>query len=395
MFVQAVTRQLVADVPISAYLSGGVDSGAITAVAARREVGMRSFTIGFDSRSASGLELANDERPEAEHMSYHFGTEHYEMVLKAGDMQRALPSMAYHLEEPRVGQSYPNFYAAQLASRFGKVVLAGSGGDELFGGYPWRYYRAVVNDDFDHYANKYFAYWQRLVPDDLFPRLIAPIVSEQEADVPREIFRNALSNGARDAPMSPAEYVNASLGFEARTFLHGLLVVEDKLAMAHGLEARFPFLDNDLVDFAMGLPVRYKLGNLDEVVRLNENDPGPKTARYFAKTRDGKLLLRKTMARYIPTGIAGGVKRGFTGPDASWFRGESIEYVRSLLLDGNAWIWSVLDRTTGTRLIEDHLVGRANRRLLVWSLLSIEQWARTYLCAKQPIIVFPHMSQIR
>ena len=67
------------------------------------------------------------------------------MVLKAGDMERCLPKLAWHLEEPRVGQSYPNFYAAQLASKFVKVVLSGAGGDELFGGYPWRYYRAVIN----------------------------------------------------------------------------------------------------------------------------------------------------------------------------------------------------------------------------------------------------------
>ena len=381
LFVQAVTRQLVADVPISAYLSGGLDSGAITAVAARREAGMRSFTIGFDSRSASGLELVTDERPEAEHMSYHFGTEHYEMVLKAGDMQRALPRMAFHLEEPRVGQSYPNFYASQLASRFGKVVLAGSGGDELFGGYPWRYYRAVVNDDFEHYADKYFTYWQRLVPDDMFPRLVAPLVSGCGVATPREVFRRTLSDGRRDSPMSPEEYVNASLAFEARTFLHGLLVVDDKLSMAHGLETRVPFLDNDLVDFAMRLPVRFKLGNLEKVVRLNENDPGPKTARYFRKTRDGKLLLRKAMIRHVPAETAGGIKRGFSGPDESWFRGESIEYVRGLLLDGNAWIWSVLDRATGQRLIEDHLSGRANRRLLLWSLLSIEEWSRIFLSA--------------
>ena len=396
LFVQAVTRQLVADVPVGAYLSGGLDSGAITAVAARREAGMRSFTIGFDTRSASGLELANDERPEAEHMSYRFGTEHYEMVLKAGDMQRALPRMALHIEEPRVGQSYPNFYASQLASRFGKVVLAGSGGDELFGGYPWRYYRAVVNDDFDHYADKYFAYWQRLVPDDQFPRLIAPLVSAGETVAPRVIFRSALSDGRGDAPMSPAEYVNASLAFEARTFLHGLLVVEDKLSMAHGLEARVPFLDNDLVDFAMRLPVRFKLGNLEKVVRLNENDPGPKTARYFRKTRDGKLLLRKAMARYVPAKIATGIKRGFSGPDESWFRGESIEYVRSQLLNGNAWIWSILDRRTGTRLVEEHLSGRANRRLLLWSMLSVEHWARTFLGAEEHISGCPselHISE--
>ena len=96
-------------------------------------------------------------------MSYRFKTEHYEMVLKAGDMERALPSLAWHLEEPRVGQSYPNFYAAKLASKFGKVVLSRHRRRrDCSVGYPWRYYRAVVNDDFDHYVEKYFGFWQRL-----------------------------------------------------------------------------------------------------------------------------------------------------------------------------------------------------------------------------------------
>ena len=98
----------------------------------------------------------------AEAMSYYFKTEHYEMVLKAGDMERVMPKMAHHLEEPRVGQSYPNYYAAQLASKFVKVGLSGAGGDELFAGYPWRYYRAVVNHNFEDYINKYYLYWQRL-----------------------------------------------------------------------------------------------------------------------------------------------------------------------------------------------------------------------------------------
>ncbi len=114
-FVTAVRRQLVSDVPVGAYLSGGMDTGAITAIAARQMPNMCSFTIGFDLTSASGIELGFDERRAAEHMSYLFKTEHYEMVLKAGDMERAMSDLVWHLEEPRVGQSYPNFYASKLA----------------------------------------------------------------------------------------------------------------------------------------------------------------------------------------------------------------------------------------------------------------------------------------
>ena len=285
--------------------------------------------------------------------------------------------MAAHIEEPRVGQSYPIFYASKLAAKFGKVVLAGTGGDELFGGYPWRYYRAVVNDDFEHYAAKYFAYWQRLVPDSAFDDLIAPIKPRIGDASPRDIFRSVFPADAK-APKTPENYVNLSLYFEAKTFLHGLLVVEDKLSMAHGLEVRVPFLDNDLVDFAMRVPVHLKLGNLAEVVRLNENEPGPKTERYFERTRDGKLILRKAMARHVPANVAASVKRGFSGPDASWFRGESIEYVRAKLLDRNARIYDFLDVDVAHTLIEDHLEGRANRRLLIWSLLSLEHWCGAF-----------------
>ena len=127
LFKQAVKRQLVSDVELGAYLSGGMDSGSITAIASQSFEYLKSFTCGFDLSSASGLEACFDERVTAEALSYAFKTEHYEVVLKAGDMERCLPSLAWHLEEPRVGQSYPNFYAAKLASKFVKVVLSGAG----------------------------------------------------------------------------------------------------------------------------------------------------------------------------------------------------------------------------------------------------------------------------
>jgi asparagine synthase (glutamine-hydrolysing) len=372
---QAVKRQLVADVEVGTYLSGGMDSGTVTALAARELPYMRTFTCGFDLRSASGIELGMDEREQAEHMSYLYRTEHYQMVLKAGDMERVLPKLAWHLEEPRVGQSYPNFYVAQLASKFCKVVLSGDGGDELFAGYPWRYYRAVVNDDFDHYTDKYFQYWQRLLPANRIPQIFGPIWSEVSHISTRDIFRGVFHEHAHRLTR-PEDYINHSLYFEAKTFLHGLLTIEDKISMAHGLETRVPFLDNDLVDFACRVPVGLKLGNLGEVVRLDENEPGPKTAKYFQQTRDGKLLLRRVMERYVPADVADGVKKGFSAPDASWFRGDSIEYVRRSLMGRDARLFDYLDRATIQSLIGDHLDGKENRRLLIWSLLSIEEWLR-------------------
>jgi asparagine synthase (glutamine-hydrolysing) len=324
------------------------------------------------------VELGYDERAQAEHMSYLFKTEHYEMVLKAGDMERAMARLVCHLEEPRVGQSYPNFYTAQLASKFVKVVLSGAGGDELFGGYPWRYYRAVVNDDFEHYIDKYYLFWQRLIPNKSIQQVFRPLWKDVSRVWTRDIFRDVFHTHAEKFTR-PEDYVNHSLYFEARTFLHGLLVVEDKLSMAHGLETRVPFLDNDLVNFAQRVPVRFKLGNLDAVVKLNENEPGPKTLKYFERTRDGKLLLRKTMERYVPASVTDAIKQGFSAPDASWFRGESIDYVRRLLFKGSPCIYEYFDRNATQQLIQEHLEGRQNRRLLIWSLVYFEEWCRTFL----------------
>ncbi|HMK38895.1 MAG TPA: asparagine synthase (glutamine-hydrolyzing), partial [Bacteroidota bacterium] len=323
---QAVSRQLVSDVSVGAYLSGGMDSGTLTAIAATHLPYLKSFTCGFDLHSASGMELAFDERSKAEIMSYRFKTEHYEMVLKAGDMERVFPCVAAHIEEPRVGQSYPNYYASQLAGKFVKVVLSGEGGDELFGGYPWRYYRAVVNSSFEEYVDKYYVYWQRLIPNRIIQKVFSPIRSDVAGVWTRDIFRDVFASYAADLTL-PEDYINHSLYFEARTFLHGLLTVEDKLSMAHGVETRVPFLDNELVDFAMKLPVRLKLASLGEVVRLNENEPGLKRSRYFQRTNDGKLLLRRVMSRYIPAEVADAEKQGFSAPDASWFKGESMDYV--------------------------------------------------------------------
>ena len=290
LFKQAVNRQLVSDVELGAYLSGGMDSGSITAVAAWSFPNLKTFTCGFDLSSASGIELGFDERVKAEAMSARFKTEHYEMVLKAGDMERCLPKLSWHLEEPRVGQSYPNYYVARLAAKFVKVVLSGCGGDEIFGGYPWRYYRGLGTKSFEEYIDNYYQYWQRLVNNQTLRQLFRPVWPEVEHVWTRDIFRDVFATHDNELDR-PEDYINHSLYFETKTFLHGLLVVEDKLSMAHSLETRVPFLDNDLVDFAMQCPVGFKLNNLADVVKINENEQGGKKNKYFEKTKDGKQIL--------------------------------------------------------------------------------------------------------
>jgi len=378
LFDQAVTRQLMSDVPVGSYLSGGMDSGSITAIAARSLPRLCTFTGGFDLSSASGLELGFDERPAAESVANRLKTEHYEVVLHAGDMEWVLPELTWHLEDLRVGQSYPNYYTARLASKFVKVVLSGAGGDELFGGYPWRYFHGATDGGREDYLGRYYDYWQRLVPQADKPGLFTGDVRRAIGDTsPFDVFRSVFDRYSGPFE-SPEACVTASLYFELKTFLHGLLVVEDKLSMAHSLETRVPFLDNDLVDFAVGLPTRLKIRNFDRIERVDENEPA-KRQRYEVQSSDGKAVLRDAMARLIPPEVQERRKQGFSAPDASWFRGESIGYINRLLRDPKAELYNFLAPGYVGRILDEHTAGRVNHRLLIWSLLSFEWWCRSFM----------------
>jgi asparagine synthase (glutamine-hydrolysing) len=373
LFEQAVKRQMISDVEVGAYLSGGIDSGSITSIAAKQISNLKTFTCGFDLSSASGVELSFDERVKAQAMSALFKTEHHEIELKSGDMERCMKTLSYHLEEPRVGQSYPNYYSAKLASKFVKVVLSGSGGDELFGGYPWRYYRAANMQNFEEYIDNYYLYWQRLVDNKDLKKMFAPIWDDVKDVWTRDIFRDVFSNH-KNKLECPEDFINHSLYFEAKTFLQGLFIVEDKLSMAHGLENRVPFMDNDLVDFAMKCPIKFKLNNLEKVLRLNENEFFNKQDMYFKKTNDGKQILRDAMRNFIPKEIIVAEKQGFSSPDSSWFKGESINFVKEKIFSNQSKILNYLDKKTLQTLTDQHFAGTQNKRLLIWSLISFEYY---------------------
>ena len=380
LFTKAVSRQLVSDVPVGAYLSGGMDSGSITAVARRQLGRLTSFTCGFDLSSASGLELGFDEREKAEVLANLLKTEHYEVVLHAGDMEHVMPELIWHLEDLRVGQCYPNYYVARLAGKFVKVVLSGTGGDELMAGYPWRYYHGPSGPGYSDFLRNYYSFWQRLVTDDEKPNLFRADVRRALGDYSTsDVFRGVLAPALPEGGAAgPEDLVNASLYFELKTFLHGLLMVEDKVSMAHGVETRVPFLDNDLVDFSLRIPASLKLRTLDSPGQFVDENEVARRRRLEQRNCDGKVILREAMSRIVPAEVAVRAKQGFSAPDASWFRGESIDYVTRFLGNADAKLYEYLEPHYVARTLSEHASGKSNHRLLIWSLLSFEWWLKTF-----------------
>jgi asparagine synthase (glutamine-hydrolysing) len=379
LFRNAVTRQMISDVPVGSYLSGGMDSGSITALASKHVNRLATFTCGFDMSEVTGVEANYDERRDAELMANHFKTEHYEQVLNAGDLKWSLPRVVYHLEDLRVGMSYPNYYISRLASKFVKVCLQGTGGDELFGGYPWRYYRVFKSLSQTEYFDSYYEFWQRLVPDNEKVKLFSTNVYNQiDLREPREIFERVFTFNDKLKYSTPEEHINNSLYFESKTFLSGLFLVGDKLAMANGLEERFPFMDNDLVNFAQKVPIKHKLGNLENMKRINENDFMKKNNLY--KTYDdGKNVLRKAMLDFMPETIINRNKQGFSAPDESWYRGENAAYIKELLLSKRTVTADFINQDYIREIVDDHIKNHVNHRLLIWSFMNFEWWCRIFL----------------
>lgn len=380
LFSQAVERQMVADVPVGSYLSGGMDSGSVTVAASRHVSRLYTFTCGFDMSQVTGVEANYDERRDAELTANYIKSEHYEQVMNAGDLRWSLPKLVYHLEDLRVGMSYPSYYISRLASKFVKVCLQGTGGDELFGGYPWRYYRIFKSLDRQDFLNQYYDFWQRLVKDEDKSSLFTQSTYSKLTNINeiRPIFEKVFLFNDKLKYDRPEEHINNSLYFEIKTFLPGLLLVGDKLSMAHGLEERFPFMDNALVDFAMKIPVKHKLGNLEHMKRIDENSYQDKK-KIYTEYDDGKNVLRKAMLGFMPEQIINRKKQGFSAPDESWYRGENAAFMKELLLDKKTVSSEFISPAFTERIVDEHINKKINHRLLLWSFMNFEWWCRIFL----------------
>jgi asparagine synthase (glutamine-hydrolysing) len=358
---EAIERQLISDVRVGSYLSGGMDSGTITTIASRSVDNLDTFNIGFSAFNDAEDPSGNDERIEAREIARINGTNHHEKLIGPQELELCLDNLVHAVEEPRVGQSYPNFYAAQLASSKVKVVLSGAGGDELFAGYPWRYGPALTSSSSNIFLNEYFRLWNRIIPIDNFETAFSPISHFLTSYDPRAVFNGFFD---LDAKPNSNDLLSQSLQFEAQTFLHGLLLVEDKISMHHSLETRVPFLDNNLVDFALTIPNKLKIDFSSSVST-------------GAKKNYGKIVLRDAMTRFLPDKITRAPKRGFSGPDASWFRNENRGYLEREILGQNP-LFNLISREYVVNEMNNHFNGIARNRLQIWSFLVMTKYLKKF-----------------
>ena len=348
----AINKQLVSDVKIGSYLSGGIDSSSITYIASKKIDNFDTFNCGFETKLVSKKERNFDETLKAEIISKYLKTKNHRFLIKPKDIEKSIYNITYHLEEPRVGQSYPNYYASKLASKHVKVALSGTGGDEMFGGYPWRYLTGLKINNFEDFIVKYYQLWQRLISDNNKKNFFNPIWNEIKNQNNKEIFEN-IFKGKNKKINNDSDIINLSLHFEAKTFLKGLLLLDDKLGMSHGIENRVPFLDNNLVDFAMSCPANLKIKNF-----------------YNNK---GKYILRKMLKKNLPKKIYTNKKQGFSGPDSSWFKNQNKNFVKNILNEKNI-IFNIIDKNEVAKILENHFNNKKNNRLIIWSLIYFNEW---------------------
>ena len=371
---ESVQLRLIADVPLGAFLSGGIDSSSVVATMARLSSGpVKTFSIGFPDEDYNELKYARQ-------VAQKFGAEHHELVLDP-NVLGIIDDLAWYLDEPFGDSSaIPTYMVSKLAAEHVTVVLSGDGGDELFAGYdrylkermerrlslvpyPLRqaaglagsfmaegmkgrnFLRHLAYDGADRYfdANILFREFEKA-------SLFQPQAYEEiHREDPRSVWR-LFFDSQKLHWLSSLQYM------DIKSYLpNDILTKVDRMSMAHSIEARVPLLDHKLVEFAATIPPELKLNG--------------KTTKY---------IFKKAMEGILPEEILCRPKRGFAIPLARWFRGQLGSYVRDLLLSPTSLDRGLFRRSYLERLIEMNDRGRP-LDLQLWTLITFELWCRRFL----------------
>ena len=378
---ESVRLRLMADVPLGAFLSGGIDSSVITALMAKATSRpVQTFSVAFEDRAYSELEYARD-------VARAVGADSHEIVITDRDFFGALPRLVWFEDEPIAHpSSVPLHFVSRLAREHVKVVLTGEGSDELLAGYG-KYPRALIN----WHAGRVY---ERLVPAAARRMLAAAVVPRLPARLERYASRSFLSlprdpaamfldsfagipmrvqqtllartlvDGAQPYAASLAYFDNAShaplldrmLYTDMKTYLVELLMKQDQMSMSASIESRVPFLDHVLVEFASRLPQRFKLSGLTT-----------------------KRILRDSATGLVPASILRRRKMGFPVPFSGWAAGAWNGVVRDVLLDRRSRQRGLIEGPALEQLLADHQAGRRRGGDALWALLNLELWYRTFI----------------
>ncbi len=375
----AVRRRMVADVPVGAFLSGGVDSSAIVGFMRRHATGpVKTFSLGF------AIGGAYDELDDARRVARYFETEHHELKVEHVDLVDTLQTLIYHYDEPFAdAASFPLYLLSRFARQHVKVVLAGDGGDELFGGYrryvaeqwamPYQRLPASLQQWLPRLAQrlprmrrlkrmlqtlpivdpaKRYAHWLLLFTPEMQIELLKPeVVYSLGLHDPLAPYDRYFA-AARG--VSPADHLNQVMFVDLKTWLVDTYMEKtDKATMACSLEARLPLLDPRLVDLAFQIPSQYKI-------------KGGRT----------KQILKRAVASVVPPEVLRKPKHGFSVPTDPWFRGDLKKFTFDVLFDERTRRRGYFNMCIIEDLWREHVAGREVWDEQLWLLLNLELWQR-------------------
>ncbi|HKV89083.1 MAG TPA: asparagine synthase (glutamine-hydrolyzing) [Candidatus Dormibacteraeota bacterium] len=379
---ESVRKELISDVPLGVFLSGGIDSSAVTAMMTQLGGEVKSFSVGFAERSF-------DESSHARAVARHLGTDHHELTLEPSMLLGLIPRLPVLLDEPLGDASIiPTYLLSAFTRQHVKVALGGDGGDELFAGYPTLqahrlagYYlraprairRGLVepvvkrlpvsrdNLSFDFRAKRFVGGAEHSLAERHQRWMGSFAREERTALLSREVAAELSRNGdAVELGAAPsADPLNQVLLMDMRLYLENdILVKLDRASMMASLEGRVPLLNNDLVAYALRLPLDLKLRGLRS-----------------------KYLLRRALRGLVPDAILNRPKKGFGIPVAEWFRGPLKEQLLSVLSDERVRREGFFQPAEVQRLIADHLAGRRDNRKQLWTLFAFQMWHEGYRAA--------------
>lgn len=362
---ESVRYRLISDVPLGAFLSGGLDSTAVVSEMARQmDRPVQTFSIGFD-------EPEFNEAPDAAAVAAALGTDHHELVVRP-DVEELLEDIVLAFDEPFADSSaIPMFLVSQLAANHVKVALSGDGGDELFGGYT-RYVEFQKRWDLPSVPRAFLSQLGRTLPHSTLGRnrllelgrepraryvgLVADPLEPREGGVATAAVSKAagpwgeLLDGLFDEVDGP-DSVSSLMYVDLLSYLPGdILTKVDRMSMAVSLEARVPLLDHQLVEFAVRIPATLKF-----------------------RDGKGKAIFRDALRGLVPDRVFSKPKQGFGVPLPPWFRGPLRGRI-DRLLKSNALILEWVSSEALGRVVQEHLSGRRDRSALLWKLLVLETW---------------------